>query len=84
MSVRVRKVGNSMVLTVPSKLADALGMYDGQSFDAEVVGAHIEYRPTREGRKKVDWSKYKLSGSSEKGTSPRDFVKSLRGNGRKK
>ena len=57
MNVKVRKVGNSMVLTVPNSLAEELALYEGQEFEVSLVSSGLTYKPVRN-KRRVNWKKY--------------------------
>ena len=83
MSIKVRKVGNSLVLTVPTEIAEAMGMHEGQSYDVRKGGNHVEYFPAKDKINKIRWSKYKLSGEELRdGLSPEEYVGRMRRNER--
>ena len=69
MKVKVRKVGNSMVLTVPNAVAEELALYEGQEFEVSSFSAGLTYTPVRKNGK-VKWSKY----SSLKGLNITDGI----------
>lgn len=81
MNTKVRKVGNSLVLTIPSSVAEEAGLYEGQEMTINSTNRGIEYIPTASRRKKkIDWDKYILNDgvSMTGGLSPDEFVSMLR------
>ena len=79
MSVKVRKVGNSMVLTVPSYVAESLGVYEGQEYSVDVVRGGIEYSPVETPVRNIDWNKYDKRGRNLRdGMTPEEYVRRLR------
>ena len=59
MKVKVRKVGNSMVLTVPNAVAEDIALYEGQEFEVSSIASGLTYTPVRK-KKKVNWDKYSM------------------------
>ena len=81
MKVKARKVGNSMVLTVPNKVAERIAMYNGQEFDVEVYnGEIVEFRPLKEKKKRIKWNKYSsLRGLNlTNGVDPAEYISKMR------
>ena len=79
MKVKVRKVGNSMVLTVPNTVAEEMALYEGQEFEVSSFSAGLTYTPVRNTRK-VKWSKYNsLKGLNiTDGIDPTEYVRKMR------
>lgn len=79
MKVKVRKVGNSMVLTVPNTVAEEMALYEGQEFEVSPFSEGLTYTPVRN-IKKVKWSKYSsLKGLNiTEGTDPAEYVRKSR------
>ena len=79
MKVKVRKVGNSMVLTVPNRVAEEMALYEGQEFEVSSFSTGLTYTPVRNTRK-VKWSKYSsLKGLNiTDGVDPAAYVRKLR------
>ena len=61
-TVKVRKVGNSLVLTVPNRVAEEMSLYEGQEFSVGCGYNVIEYVPDDPPRK-IDWAKYRALGN---------------------
>lgn len=57
MKVKVRKVGNSMVLTVPNSVAEEIALYEGQEFEVSTISSGLTYKPVRK-KSGVEWNKY--------------------------
>ena len=57
MKVKVRKVGNSMVLTVPNAVAEQMSLYEGQEFKVSSLSTGLTYTPIRK-TKKINWNRY--------------------------
>ena len=79
MKVKIRKVGNSMVLTVPNTVAEEMALYEGQEFEVSSFSTGLTYTPVRNMRK-VKWSKYSgLKGLNiTEGIDPADYVRKMR------
>ena len=83
MSVKVRKVGNSFTVTIPSGFVEYLNLYDGQELEVNSTGHSLEYKPIVKVPDTIHWEKYEaLSGSFTDGIDPDDYVRSLRDNDR--
>ena len=81
MKVKARKVGNSMVLTVPNKVAERVAMYNGQEFDVEVYnGEIVEFKPVRGKGKRIDWNKYSALRdlNMTNGVDPAEYISNMR------
>ena len=78
MKVKARKVGNSIVLTVPNEVAEELAIYNGREFEVESRMGILEYRPTRE-RKTLNWGKYVSKDTNYwKKVDPQEYVDGMR------
>ncbi|MBO4235215.1 MAG: hypothetical protein J5928_02060 [Firmicutes bacterium] len=79
MKVKVRKVGNSMVLTVPNAVAEDIALYEGQEFEVAAISSGLAYTPVRK-KKKVNWDKYStLRGLNvANGMDPAEYIRKSR------
>lgn len=78
MKVKVRKVGNSLVLTVPAGVAEEAGLCAGQELEVSGSRGSIEYAYRPKGGK-IDWSKYELCGEElREGMDSLKYIDSLR------
>ena len=83
MSVKVRKVGNSFTVTIPSGFVETLNLYDGQELEVYASGNSLEYKPLHTVPDIIEWEKYEsTSGKTWEGENPDDYVRSLRDNDR--
>ena len=83
MAVKIRKVGNSYVLTIPPDVMFALDLHDGQEMEVTARSNALEYRALKPNVKTVDWEKYETRDRDLRdGLSPDEYVRKLRENDR--
>ncbi len=85
MKVKARKVGNSITLTVPNRVAEEIGIYEGQEFEVESNYGSLEYKPTHKARPRtVDWKKYStlLGLNITDGADPAEYIRRIRNDDR--
>lgn len=78
MNVKVRKVGNSYTVTIPSEIIQTLRLEDGQEMEVSAKGMGIEYRPVYVPVREIDWKRYEGTGDILDGMSPDAYVRKLR------
>ena len=80
MLVKVRRVGNSFALTIPSAFVEAMDLADGQEMqvDYDAYSRTLSYRPNRVCE--INWSEFEAQDNEDirDGMSPEDYVRSLR------
>ncbi len=81
MDVKLRKVGNSFVVTIPLEIIERLNMHEGDKLTMKDIGKGILYekktQPTT-----IDWDKYTNFNNSKRATNPVSYVRELRENDR--
>ena len=79
MSVKVRKVGNSLTVTIPAGFVEALNIYDGQELEVKVSEQAIEYKPLKTMPSTISWDDYApTTNNLRDGMNPDEYVRSLR------
>ena len=80
MLVKVRKVGNSLTLTIPSSFVDTMKLQDGQELEADynAYSKTISYRVHRV--HKINWEEFISQDKDDirDEMSPEDYVRKLR------
>ena len=83
MTVKVRKVGNSYTLTIPSEAVRRHKITEGQELDVIIGDYVIEYHIKQSIPSGIEWEKYQhLDSDIRDGATPDEYVRGLRDNDR--
>ena len=83
MTVKVRKVGNSYTLTIPTDAMETMRLVDGQELGVRSSAHLLEYYPLYIRPHKIDWSAYENTGVDVRDSmKPDEYVRKLRDNDR--
>ncbi len=79
MTVKIRRVGNSYTLTIPSEAMSAMSLVDGQELEVRATARVLEYHVLLSRPETIDWREYE-SGDADlrDGMDPVNYVRSLR------
>ena len=79
MSVKVRKVGNSFAVTIPTQIVNQLHLRHGQSLEVRPSAHGWEYQLPHPYSGRVAWEEYEtLDANVRDGLSPEEYVRSMR------
>ena len=79
MSVKIRKVGNSFAVTIPTHIVSQLRLRHGQSLEVRPSAHGWEYRLPHTYSGSVAWEEYEsLDADVRDGLSPEEYVRSMR------
>lgn len=79
MSVKVRKVGNSLTLSIPAQVAQDLKLYDGQELEVNTSFGTLMYVVPQYSAKTIDWNKYRTTDADVRdGLTADEYVRRLR------
>ena len=79
MEVKVRKVGNSYILTIPKEIVRKMNLRDGQIMELQSTNVSIEYRLPAPEVPVIDWDQYSIKDSALRdGKTAEEYVRSLR------
>ncbi len=79
MSVKVRKVGNSFAVTIPTHIVNQLRLRHGQSLEVRPSAHGWEYQLPHPYSGRVAWEEYEtLDANVRDGLSPEEYVRSMR------
>ena len=84
MITKIRKVGNSFVVTIPSECMESLNLRDGQEMEVNTQDNILGYIPLETKKPDIDWNKYSFNKPIDlrDGLEPTEYVRSLRDNDR--
>lgn len=79
MSVKVRKVGNSFAVTIPTHIVNQLHLRHGQNLEVRPSVRGWEYRLPRDHAGGIDWTEYEtLNADVRDGLSPEEYIRRMR------
>jgi len=81
MDVKLRKVGNSFVVTIPLEIVQRLNIHVGDSLTMKDIGEGILCEKKKQSTT-IDWDKYTNFNNSKRATNPVSYVRELRENDR--
>ena len=79
MTVKVRKVGNSFAVTIPTQIVNQLRLRNGQSLEVRPSAHGWEYQLPHPYSGRVAWEEYEtLDADVRDGLSPEEYVRRMR------
>ena len=79
MSVKVRKVGNSLTLTIPASAVQELKLYDGQELNVSTSFGTLVYMCPNSSTRHIEWRKYETDDADIRdGLTADEYVRGLR------
>ena len=79
MSVKIRKVGNSFAVTIPTHIVNQLRLRHGQSLEVRSSAHGWEYRLPHTHSGHIAWEEYEtLDADVRDGLSPEEYVRNMR------
>ena len=79
MSVKIRKVGNSFAVTIPTHIVRQLHLRHGQSLDVRPSSRGWEYQLPHDYVGRTDWKEYEtLDADVRDGLSPEEYIRKMR------
>lgn len=79
MTVKVRKVGNSYTLTIPSEAMEHLHLVNGQELEVRFNNRILEYHTLLSIPEMIDWTEYESSDPDIRdGMDPEEYIRELR------
>ena len=77
MTVKLRKVGHSYVVTIPKEYVVKYNLEDGQEMTVSIENASLMYSPVQ--REKIEWEKYETASSIvPDDMTPDEYIRSMR------
>ena len=77
MTVKLRKVGHSYVVTIPKEYVVKYNLEDGQEMTVSIENASLMYSPVQ--GEKIEWEKYETASSIvPDDMTPDEYIRSMR------